>query len=77
MNLWKEAGEAEEGSRWSSRILTAHLTPCLTAGQALDEALRAAGSPEERADRERRRERIRDMLERVGLTEDDMDKYPF
>ena len=52
------------------------LNPCLTAGQALDEALRAAGSPEERADRERRRERIRDMLERVGLTEDDMDKYP-
>lgn len=52
------------------------LNPCLTAGQALDEALRAAGFPEERTDRERRRERIRDMLERVGLTEDDMDKYP-
>lgn len=52
------------------------LNPCLTAGQALDEALRAAGSPEEKADREKRRERIRNMMERVGLTEEDMDKYP-
>lgn len=52
------------------------LNPCLTAEQALDEALRAGGTREERTDRGRRRERIRVMIERVGLSEEDMEKYP-
>ena len=68
----------------------ASLNPCLTAGQALEEALRAADIREEeaekqsssahrrdrKAERAARRKTICDMLERVGLTEEYMDKYP-
>ena len=82
----------------------ASLNPCLTAGQALEEALRASdirdGSQRRRmgtvpardnaaekqsrsarrrdrkAERAARRKTICDMLERVGLTEEYMDKYP-
>lgn len=82
----------------------ASLNPCLTAGQALEEVLRAAdirdGSQRRRmgtvpardnaaekqsrsarrrdrkAERAARRKTICDMLERVGLTEEYMDKYP-
>lgn len=72
-------GRKERGGRRIQMVFQdpyGSLNPCLTVGQTLDEALRAAGTEEERADWRIRRERIRDMLERVGLKEEDMDRYP-
>ena len=53
----------------------AALNPCLTAGQALEEALRGAGGKESPG-RGESRERVGDMLELVGLERGDADRYP-
>ena len=53
----------------------AALNPCLTAGQALEEALRGAGG-KEGSGRGEIRERVGDMLELVGLERGDADRYP-
>ena len=53
------------------------LNPCLTAGQALEEALRGAGRKRSRADQALQPgERIGAMLELVGLRREDADRYP-
>lgn len=53
------------------------LNPCLTAGQALEEALRGAGRKRRRADQALQPgERIGAMLELVGLRREDADRYP-
>ena len=64
----------------------ASLNPCLTAGQTLEEALRAADKSGEgretikkKSSHEKRqiwREKASVMLEQVGLSEEDMGKYP-
>jgi len=55
----------------------AALNPCLTAGQALEEALRGAGRISgKELTREERRERIGAVLEQAGLRREDADRYP-
>lgn len=85
-------GREAEGSACTGKIQmvfqdpAASLNPCLTAGQTLEEALRAADrsgverentrkmSPGEK--KQIRRDRAAVMLEQVGLSEEDMGKYP-
>ena len=61
----------------------AALNPCLTAGQALEEALRGAGRIRQKEKKEQQeqscaemRERIGAVLELVGLRREDADRYP-
>lgn len=85
-------GREAEGSACTGKIQmvfqdpAASLNPCLTAGQTLEEALRAADrsgverettrkmSPGEK--KQIRRDRAAAMLEQVGLSAEDMGKYP-
>jgi len=48
------------------------LNPRMTAGQCIDEGLRVLGT----GDRNRRKERTRELLETVGLAGDSADRYP-
>ncbi len=48
------------------------LNPRMTAGQCIDEGLRVLGA----GDRNQRKERVRELLEIVGLAGDSMDRYP-
>jgi oligopeptide transport system ATP-binding protein len=48
------------------------LNPRMTAGQAIDEGLRAIAMN----DRKRRRDRVRELLALVGLAEESIDRYP-
>ena len=85
-------GREAEGSACTGKIQmvfqdpAASLNPCLTAGQTLEEALRAAdrsGVEREttrkmsaREKKQIRRDRAAAMLEQVGLSAEDMGKYP-
>ena len=86
------SGREAEGSACTGKIQmvfqdpAASLNPCLTAGQTLEEALRAAdrsGVEQEttrkmsaREKKQIRRDRAAAMLEQVGLSAEDMGKYP-
>lgn len=71
-----EAGSSAGGWRGKIQMVFqdpyGSLNPCLTAGQALSEALKAHGgtTPEER------RKKAEEMLFMVGLSSEDADRYP-